>query len=84
MFLFQTWPEKRRDFSGQVCAINSLMNAVHIEENMKAVTYTRYGPPDVLQLNEIEKPAPKEGEVLVEVRAVALNAYDWRMLMADP
>lgn len=51
---------------------------------MKAVTYTRYGPPDVLQLNEIEKPAPKEGEVLVEVRAVALNAYDWRMLMADP
>jgi len=51
---------------------------------MKAVVYEKYGPPDVLQLLEVEKPVPEEDEVLVKVHAVSLNASDWEFLMARP
>jgi NADPH:quinone reductase-like Zn-dependent oxidoreductase len=51
---------------------------------MKAVVYTRYGPPDVLKLAEREQPAPADDEVLVKVHAASVNAADWRMLMARP
>ena len=50
---------------------------------MKAIVHTEYGPPDVLQLIEMEKPAPKENEVLINVQAAAVNAYDWHLLTAD-
>ncbi|HEY6951504.1 MAG TPA: alcohol dehydrogenase catalytic domain-containing protein, partial [Bacteroidota bacterium] len=50
---------------------------------MKAIVYTRYGPPDVLRLVDVEKPAPGDDEVLIKIRAASLNAYDWHFLTAD-
>jgi NADPH:quinone reductase-like Zn-dependent oxidoreductase len=50
---------------------------------MKAIVYTKYGPPDVLHLEEVGKPAPKDGEVLVKVQAASVNARDWHLLTAD-
>jgi NADPH:quinone reductase-like Zn-dependent oxidoreductase len=51
---------------------------------MKAVVYTRYGPPDVLRLADVPTPVPKDGEVLVKVHAVSLNASDWEVLRGKP
>ena len=51
---------------------------------MKAVVYTRYGSPDVLRFTEVEKPTPKDDEVLVKVRAVSLNRSDWETLRGKP
>jgi NADPH:quinone reductase-like Zn-dependent oxidoreductase len=45
---------------------------------MKAILYTKYGPPDVLELREVEKPSPNQGEVLVRVHAASINALEWR------
>jgi NADPH:quinone reductase-like Zn-dependent oxidoreductase len=51
---------------------------------MKAVVYTRYGSPDVLRFMDVEKPAPKDNQVLVKVRAVSLNRSDWEALRGKP
>ena len=47
---------------------------------MKALVRDRYGPPDVLEVREIERPAPKDGEVLVRVHAASINDWDWGLL----
>ena len=53
-------------------------------DTMKAIVYTHYGSPDVLQLNEVERPTPRDNEVLVQVHAVSVNAGDLHVLRADP
>ncbi|MCY1021603.1 NAD(P)-dependent alcohol dehydrogenase [Pyxidicoccus sp. MSG2] len=51
---------------------------------MKAIVCPRYGPPDVLRLEEVEKPAPRDDEVLIAVRAASVNAADWHLMRGDP
>jgi NADPH:quinone reductase-like Zn-dependent oxidoreductase len=50
---------------------------------MKAIVYTKYGSADEIQLRDVEKPAPRDDEVLVKVMAASANAYDWHFLSAD-
>lgn len=51
---------------------------------MRAITYHRYGSPDVLEFGEAQKPTPGDNEVLIEVHAASLNAYDWHMMRGKP
>lgn len=51
---------------------------------MKAVVYERYGPPDVLRLDEVPTPIPTAGQVLVQVVAASLNLSDWESLVGSP
>jgi len=51
---------------------------------MKAIVYTKYGSPDVLQLKEVENPSPKDDEVLIKIHAASVNAADLHLLRADP
>jgi len=51
---------------------------------MKAIACPSYGPPDVLELTETEKPTPEDDEVLVEVHAASVNAADWHIMRGKP
>jgi NADPH:quinone reductase-like Zn-dependent oxidoreductase len=51
---------------------------------MKAFILEKYGPPEVLQMAEVEKPAPAADEALVKVLAVSVNPADWRSMRAKP
>ncbi len=51
---------------------------------MKAITYEKYGSPDVLSVEEVQKPTPKDDEVLIKVRAASVNPFDWHYLRGEP
>jgi len=51
---------------------------------MKAIVYTKYGPPDVLELKEVEKPTPKDDEVLIKVHAASVNYSDLSFVRGKP
>jgi len=54
------------------------------EPHMKAVVYTNYGSPDVLEIRNIKKPIPNDDQVLVKVRAASLNPLDWHYMEGTP
>ncbi len=51
---------------------------------MKAIVYTEYGSPDILQLKDVEKPTPNEHEVLVKVYTASANPLDWHRMRGEP
>jgi len=52
-------------------------------ERMRAA-YTRYGPPDVVEVGDLDKPVPANNEVLIKVRAASLNPLDWKTMTGGP
>ncbi len=66
-------------------ALDILGPGIHcVRKLMKAIVCTRYGPPDALRLEEVEKPAPKEHDVLIKVHAASINSWDWELLQGTP
>jgi NADPH:quinone reductase-like Zn-dependent oxidoreductase len=51
---------------------------------MKAIAYSEFGPPDVLKVVDLPTPKPKEHEVLIKVRAAAVNPLDWHFIRGEP
>ena len=51
---------------------------------MRAIVYHTYGSPDVLKLEEVQKPVPQDNEVLVNVHAASVNPADWHLLRGTP
>ncbi len=51
---------------------------------MKAIVYHKYGSPDVLNLEEVQKPTPGDDEVLIKVHAASVNSWDWDLLRGTP
>src|SRR5579863_8577874 len=54
------------------------------DTHMKAIVYHTYGSPDVLKLEEVQKPVPQDDKVLVKVHAASVNAGDWHLLRRKP
>src|SRR5260370_4621458 len=54
------------------------------EPHMKAVVYTDYGSPDVLEIRDVKKPIPNNDQVLIKVRAASVNPLDWHFIEETP
>lgn len=54
------------------------------KKQMQAILFDTYGGPEVLRLGEAKRPVPKEKEVLIQVRAAAVNAADWHVIRGEP
>jgi NADPH:quinone reductase-like Zn-dependent oxidoreductase len=54
------------------------------EPHMKAVVYTNYGSPDVLEIRDVKKPVPNDDQILIKVRAAAVNPLDWHFMEGTP
>lgn len=73
--LIRTWAE----------SLSYTSRWARLEEHlMKAIVRTKYGPPDALQFTEVEKPAPKDNEVLIKLRAASVNPLDLFTMRGPP
>jgi len=63
---------------------NGVESATGQKDRMPAIVYHKYGPPDVLELRDIERPAVGDDEVLIRVRAASVNPYDWHFMRGEP
>ena len=61
----------------------NLYPEVRLNKKMKAIVYHKYGTPDVLELAEVDKPVPKDDEVLIRVHAASINDWDSGLLQGD-
>ena len=56
----------------------------HKTEPMKALVFRKYGSPDSLEIQDVETPRPADDQVLVKVKAVSVNDWDWGLLCGTP
>src|SRR6266404_7004677 len=55
-----------------------------VAQKMKAIVYHDFGSPDVLRLEEVDKPVPNDNQILIKVRAVSVNPFDWHFMEGTP
>jgi len=67
-----------------LCAVASLSSGAAGAQRMKAIVYHEFGSPDVLRLEEIEKPVPNDDQILIKVHAASVNPLDWHYMEGTP
>jgi NADPH:quinone reductase-like Zn-dependent oxidoreductase len=78
-------PDNRQNLSTLVRTSErpALGKELAIDRYMKAA-YTKYGPPDVVEVEDLEQPVPGDGDVLIKVRAASVNPLDWKTMKGGP